>query len=465
MDPIYIMRTIPDETPDEIVRYIYANAVNWQHNRVSWLEIIEGKVIQRIWFFRNYKVRGRYDTRYTECVRKISGDSRIIWRNGYFTSGVMNDPFQPVYYPKDVRNTYYGYQETKFEKEDFNVWNEEKVDLFGRNIPILNLGVLAETKYKYCAYPENCDLMHYLAIYDKDNAVEFFGKCGLYPYPSLVKLAKKDKSLCRFIRDNAAEIDLYGPQAALYAFKHNVGVVEARRLCEEKARIDRMVREDIPEVKETGIDRKRLVEYLEKQKAGTHRRGFYYFASSYNDYLRAVKALGLDLNDTKNIFPNDFKRMHDLRIDEYTALEAKKDMIKRKKLYNDFAKKARELKRLEWSAGGYCVVIPDDISDLIREGNILHHCVGKMGYDLKVIKGTSIIAFLRKTEDKETPLYTVEYRIDLGKIAQCYGRNDTVPAQEIRDLAEEWGSYVKKLMKGSENGKRNNDKSEQRAGA
>ena len=144
MDPIYIMRMIPDRTPDEIVRYIYANAVNWQHHRVSWLEIVEGRVIQRIWFFRNYSVRGRYETRYTECVRKISGDSRIIWRNGYWTNGIMCDAFQPVYYPKDVkRNAYYGYTYIEFKEEEFNVWHEEKCDLFGRCIPVLNLHALA----------------------------------------------------------------------------------------------------------------------------------------------------------------------------------------------------------------------------------------------------------------------------------------------------------------------------------
>lgn len=466
MDPIYAMRLIPDRTPDEIVRYIYAHAVNYHHSAVAWLEIVESRVIMRVWFFRNYSVRGRYETRYTECVRKISGDKRIIYRNGYWTYNGASETFQPVYQQKDVKRWYYGYEDIKFQEEKFNIWNEAKVDLFAWCIPILNLNALSETKYKYCAYPCNCDLMTYLAIYEQDNSVEFFGKCGLYPYPSFVKLAKKDKTVYRFLRDNAAEIDLYGPEAGMYAFKHKVDVAEARRLCEEKRRIDRVIREDIPEAKGTHIDRKRLYEYIEKLRDKTQRRGIEYFASSYNDYLKAVKALGLDLNDTKNIYPRDFNRMHDLRIDEYTALEAEQDRVKRKQLYDDFSKKAQELKRLEWSADGYSVIIPDDISDLKREGNILHHCVGKMGYDVKVIKGTSIIGFLRKAEDKDKPLYTLEYRIDLNKIAQCYGKNDTVPAQEIRDLAEKWGNFVKtNMMKGLKNGKRNSGKTKQRAGA
>lgn len=451
MDAIYKMAMLPSRTPEEIVKYIYANAVNWQNNRVAWLEIADEEVIIRIWYFRNYSVRGRQETRYTECVRKISGDSRIIWKNGYWHGG-MSESFQPVYLQKDVKRWCYGYEEYSFREENFDKWNESKIDLFDMCVPVLNLQILSQTKYKYCAYPRNCDLMRYLKIYDKDPSVEFFGKCGLYPCPSLVKLAKTDKSFCRFLRENAAEIDLYGPQATIYAYKNKVDVVEARRICEKKARIDRQVREYIPEVKGTCIDRKKLYEYLEGRKK---KDGFYQLRSSYNDYLKAVKGLRLDLKDTKNVYPNDFQRMHDLRIDEFAALEAKRDREKRKKLYNDFAKKARELKRFEWTNGEYSIIIPGDISDLIHEGEVLKHCVGKMGYDLKVIKGTSIIAFLRKTESKETPFCTIEYRLDLGKLAQCYIEHDRRPEKEVCDYAEAWSEYVKTIIEGEkDNGKR-----------
>ena len=233
VDAFYKMVMLPDRMPDEIVRYIYANAVNWQNNRVAWLETADGEVIIRIWYFRNYSVRGRQETRYTECVRKTTGDSRIIWKNGYWCGG-MSESFHPVYQQKDLKRWCYGYEEYKFREENFNKWNESKVDIFDMCIPVLNLQILSETKYKYCAYPQNCDLMRYLRIYDNDHSVEFFGKCGLYPCPSLVKLAKKDKSFCRFLRENAPEISLYGPQAAIYAYKNRVKVVEARRICAEK---------------------------------------------------------------------------------------------------------------------------------------------------------------------------------------------------------------------------------------
>lgn len=461
MDAVYKMRMLSDRVPDEVVRYIYANADNWHNQRVSWLEVVEGEVIQRIWYYRKYSVRGREETRYTECVRKITGDKHILWRNGYWIGGT-GAVFQPVYLQKDVKRWLFGYVDVKFEEEKFNVWNECHVDLFDRCVLILNLSVLKETRYKYCAYPQNCDLMRYLSIYDQDHSVEFFGKCGLFPFPSLVEMAKKEKAFCRFLRDNAAEIDLYGPQATVFAYKNNVSVVEARRICEQKARMDRTIRDYIPEVKGTRIDRSKLYEYL----AGYGRLNFWF--GVYNDYLRAIKGLGLDLKDTKNVYPKDLKRMHDLRVNEFAALEAKNDREKRKKLYADFAARSRELKRLEWTSDDYAVIIPDDVSDLIREGEVLHHCVGKMGYDLKVVEGISIIAFLRKAESKETSLCTVEYRIDLGRITQCYGSYDKLPALEIRNCAQAWAEYVKAELKGDkENGKivTNQFAARQRAGA
>lgn len=468
MDAIGKMRWIPDYTPNEIVEYIYAHAVTWQNNRVSWLEVVDGEVVQRIWFYRNYKKRGREVTKYVECVRKTTGDKHIIWRNGYWGGGFGNG-FYPVYEQKEVVHWYYGYENACFSEREWNVWKEEREDLFDRCTPVLNLDVLSETRFKYCAYPCNCDLIRWLRVYDADNSIEFFGKCGLYPFPSFVNLAKKDRRFCRFLRDNAADVDLYGPQAAIYAYKNGVDVVEARRICERKARIDRDVRDYIPNARGTCIDRNRLYEYLEKTKAKDGKNaGLYSLLSSYNDYLRAIKGLGLDLRDTKNVYPADFWRMHDLRVDEYKALEAKQDREKRKKLYDDFAEKALELKPLEWAAEGFVIIIPNDISDLIREGGVLNHCVGKMGYELKVIKGQSIIAFVRKAEAPDAPLVTLEYRIDLGKLAQCYGRSDTVPSEDIRALAETWAKRVKKQLKESNNdGKRigNKKSTAVRAGA
>lgn len=443
------LRLIPDRTPDEVIRYIYANADGGCFYRVGWLEADGDEVFLRVWFFRKYRRKKTETVKYMECIRKTSADKRTIWRNGYFGNG-WSASFTPVFEQKDRKHYSYGYEYVDFDENDFNKWKEEKCDLFDCLIPILNLDELQKTRYKYCAYPQNCDLMRYLRKYAEDPSVEFFGKIGLYPFPTLLRKAKKDKQFCRFLRDNALDVDLYGPQAALVAYKQHIDVVEARRRCEAKARLERNIRDYIPEYKGTAINAAKLGEYLDglKKRKGDQRSIY----STYNDYLKAIKGLRLDLNDTKNIYPRDFWRMHDFRVDEWEADKKKRDKDARAQLYADFRKKAETLKPFETDFEEYKIVIPSEISDLIEEGDRLHHCVGKMGYDLKVIKGTSIIAFMRSASDVKTPLYTIEYRIDLGKLAQCYGKNDSCVPDEIRQLAEMWAKDVKKRIKAEAKG-------------
>ena len=57
----------------------------------------------------------------------------------------------------------------------------------------------------------------------------------------------------------------------------------------------------------------KFLDYIEKQNTN-----FY----SYRDYLNACQYLGLDMDEEKNRYPHDFKRWHDLRIDEYRSAKA-----------------------------------------------------------------------------------------------------------------------------------------------
>lgn len=47
-------------------------------------------------------------------------------------------------------------------------------------------------------------------------------------------------------------------------------------------------------------------------------------------------------------------------------------------------------------------VIAHKPSDLVREGEALHHCVGRMNYDRKFVLEESLIVFIRRKES--TPL-------------------------------------------------------------
>ena len=95
----------------------------------------------------------------------------------------------------------------------------------------------------------------------------------------------------------------------------------------------------------------------------------------------------------------------------------------------------------------YCVIVAKSKFDLINEGEKLHHCVGRMDYDKRQAEGKSIICFIRKNDDIETPFATAEIKIGNNlTVNQCYGDKDrTVP--EVEDFVSAWLKYSNKQYK------------------
>lgn len=394
----------------------------------AWLEYKRGEVIERVFATRI----GKGKVRITEVMRHATGKHTPIVKN--LISGGMNG-YRAVYKCEDVVIKSCVYPIRVFCKEDFDVWY--RLETFvGFGFTIINPSmVFGIDEFKYCGYSGG-NVISYLNAYRKDKNVEFFGKMGLPLSPVLMNKAKKDSKFRRFLWDNHNAIALYGVQAALYAYKTGKSIEQARRDCHTKNQLNRVVAERIQAVKGTQIDRKKVLQYVD-----SHNISY----ASYNDYLTALVTLKYDLTDTKNLFPHDFKAMHDLRIAEYDSHNAKIDRKRRAKLYEDFASKSKELRCFEKCNEVYSLIIPHDISELIREGRELDHCVGRMGYDKKMADGVSLIMFLRKTSDINTPYVTVEYRLDTNKLNQCYGYSDSKPTDDVINFVNEWAAQVKEI--------------------
>ena len=147
--------------------------------------------------------------------------------------------------------------------------------------------------------------------------------------------------------------------------------------------------------KEIGV----FLDYIEKQQTNI---------SSYADYIRACDYLGLDMSLPKNRYPHDFMRWHDIRIDEYHTAKALKDAEERKKLYEQFETVANKYLALQRNLNdGFIVVIAKNPAELIREGELLHHCVGRMNYDQRFIREESLIFFVRRKDTPDVPFVTV----------------------------------------------------------
>ena len=151
---------------------------------------------------------------------------------------------------------------------------------------------------------------------------------------------------------------------------------------------------------------------------------------------------------SKNRYPHDFRCWHDIRIDEYKTLRAQQDAEKRKELYAKFQAVAEKYLSLEHSRYAFTVIIAKSPADLIREGEALHHCVGRMNYDQKFVREETLIFFIRNKEEADKPFVTVEYSPSQRKILQCYGDRDSKPSQSVLYFVHnKWLPYANRKIK------------------
>ena len=171
--------------------------------------------------------------------------------------------------------------------------------------------------------------------------------------------------------------------------------------------------------------------------------------SMYLDYLNACNYLGLDMNENKNRFPHDFKHWHDIRIDEYATAKALKDEEERKELYAKFSNVAEKYLPLQYEKKNeFITIIAKTPADLIREGEVLNHCVGRMNYDQKFIKEETLIFFIRCKELPDNPFVTLEFSLDKKKVLQCYAKGNTHPDQAVTQYINKvWLPYAKRTLK------------------
>ena len=142
-------------------------------------------------------------------------------------------------------------------------------------------------------------------------------------------------------------------------------------------------------------------------------------AQLWADYVRMLRDLECDLTDKHLIFPNSLKREHD-------KASRKLTQVKDEKLNAVFRERAEKNDKYAWENEEFKVLIPHDISELYEEGRKLSHCVGT--YGKVVAEGRSVVAFIRKATDVDTPLCTIEIR--QNAIVQARGMSNR-PAENI----------------------------------
>ena len=352
----------------------------------------------------------------------------------YYISG-----YQVGWYEQGLQNGQRWYESTE--------WGYADDKYFDPFAPIVNREYLDKfPEYKYSAVNlyRGVDILKYLRYYKQYPQIEYLMKAGLSDYAFSTQILKeigKNKRFCKWLMKNRAEImqNGYYVDIILRAFRTNKPVADLQAYKKYRMQLSKEA-----ELKELRTffknDLEKFVLYIRSQNTNPY---------SYRDYLRACNYLGLDMSENKNRYPHDFKRWHDIRIDEYNTAKALKDEQERKEFYEKFAAVASKYLGLEYDRKSvYIAIIAQKPSDLTREGELLHHCVGRMGYDQKFAREESLIFFIRTREQPDVPLVTVEYSLKNKKVLQCYGDHDSKPDDCVMEFVnKKWLPYANRKLK------------------
>ena len=149
------------------------------------------------------------------------------------------------------------------------------------------------------------------------------------------------------------------------------------------------------------------------------------YITMYRDYLNGCVLLQYSLHNGFVAYPKKLREAHDQVLD---IIEERKAVEQGKKKKSENAKiKAMEEKLNEiygFEDDKYLIRAPHDATEIIVEGQKLHHCVGRMGYIERMAQGNTIILFLRKKSDPDKPYYTIETFNGLIRQVHGFGNMD-----------------------------------------
>lgn len=324
------------------------------------------------------------------------------------------------------------------------------IDAYCKNYDLIEVEKYMETYYKYPALEMISKLgMYHLATrlmeqgYWEENCINPDGKTvdevlmisrsklkklikekGLQSYHDVLKLEK-----CLGINLKESQEDIF---ADFMIDKTNLEVllkyVSAEQVINRICKYANVKREEIWELPGCAITSLRRV------------------AQMYADYIAMRHQAGYDMTNQIYLHPRDLIEEHDklaLELNEAeTALEREKKDLK----YANIANSYDVLCEKYFYEDEEFVIRPASCaSEIMKEGQYLHHCVGGETYLRGHAAGSSYILFLRPKGETRIPYVTIQLK---GyRILQWYGINNTKPQKELID---KWlKAYLKKLKNGS----------------
>ncbi len=303
---------------------------------------------------------------------------------------------------------------------------------------------LKQFRYSAIGLAQPVNPIRYLRLYLKYPQIEYLVKLGFknIAYSTMIlNKCGKDKNFCKWLIANKYELQQNRYYVAVILRAYGTG--KPLNQLQQYATIKNRIKSDgyMKRIRDIfGNKIENFIDYIIAQDTSVY---------TYLDYHRACTYLNLDMTLPQNLYPHNFKYWHDIRIDEYATAKALADKKEREQFYMSFAAIAEKYSALQHNKrGAFICVIAKSPADLVREGEVLHHCVGRMNYDQRVIKEQSLIFFIRTREQPDVPYVTVEYSLYTHKVLQCYGDHDSKPSDEVLHYVNKvWLPYANKNLK------------------
>lgn len=139
-----------------------------------------------------------------------------------------------------------------------------------------------------------------------------------------------------------------------------------------------------------------------------------------------IEKLGLP-REQKYLYPDDFRTVHEelanrIRFENQKALREKAE------------RRRAEAEKMIMKKDGYVIKPLLMPKELREEGKKMHHCVGS--YAEKVATGECLIFSVRKEEDIERPLATIE--IQEKKVKQVRAAYNNEPPEDVSVFVKKW---------------------------
>ena len=143
------------------------------------------------------------------------------------------------------------------------------------------------------------------------------------------------------------------------------------------------------------------------------------------DYIKMSEEMGCEYEK----YPKSLKLAHDVAMRNYKITFNEEDQAR----FNDSIN-GEYYKSLEYNGKDFIICRPESIESIVQEAKKLRHCADS--YIRSVIDGYTMIFFMRKKDNPETPWITIEVRNNY--VAQYAGFGDMVPDKDVTEKINEW---------------------------